>query len=87
MASYRLGGVKATYRQKEAFIFDLLDMGHDVDVFIGYALTRLTWREVQDIGYHMVRIKGDNDAAAKELLLKEIQAYDISYTETEKKDA
>jgi hypothetical protein len=76
MASYRLGGIKATYRQKEEFIFDLLDTGHDIDVFVGYALSVLTWREVQDIGYHMVRIKGDNDKVSKELLIREIQAYD-----------
>jgi hypothetical protein len=76
MASYRLGGSKATYHQKQEFIFDLLDTGHDIDVFVGWALTRLTWREVQDIGYHMVRIKGDNDLVSKELLIKEIKAYD-----------
>jgi hypothetical protein len=44
---------------------------------VGYALTRLTWREVQDIGFHMARIKDDNDKAAKALLIKEIQAYGI----------
>ncbi len=76
MASYRLGGVKATFHQKQDFIYDLLDTGHDIDVFVGYALTRLTWREVQDIGFHMVRIKGDKDKADKALLIKEIQAYD-----------
>jgi hypothetical protein len=77
MASYRLGGIKATYHQKQEFIFDLLDSGHDIDVFVGYALTYLTWREVQDIGYHMVRIKGDNDKAHKALLMKEIESYGI----------
>jgi len=77
MASYRLGGVKATFHQKQDFIYDLLDTGHDIDVFVGYALTRLTWREVQDIGFHMARIKDDNDKAAKALLIKEIQAYGI----------
>jgi hypothetical protein len=77
MASYRLGGIKATYHQKQEFIFDLLDTGHDIDVFVGYALSVLTWREVQDIGYHMVRIKGDNDTANKALLMKEIESYGI----------
>lgn len=76
MASYRLGGIKATYHQKQEFIFDLLDTGHDIDVFVGYALTRLSWREVQDIGFQMARIKGDNDKTHKALLIKEIQAYD-----------
>jgi hypothetical protein len=76
MASYRLGGVKATFNQKQDFIYDLLDTGHDIDVFVGYALTRLTWREVQDIGFHMARLKGDKDKAALALLVKEIQAYD-----------
>lgn len=77
MASYRLGGIKATYHQKQEFIFDLLDTGHDVNVFVGYALSVLTWREVQDIGYHMARIKGDNDKAHKALLIKEIESYGI----------
>jgi hypothetical protein len=75
MASYRLGGVKATFHQKQDFIYDLLDTGHDIDVFVGYALTRLSWREVQDIGFHMVRIKGDKDKADKALLIKEIESY------------
>ena len=77
MASYRLGGIKATFHQKQDFIYDLLDTGHDIDVFVGYALTRLSWREVQDIGFHMVRIKDDNDKAHKALLIKEIESYGI----------
>ena len=76
MASYRLGGVKATFHQKQDFIYDLLDTGHDIDVFVGYALTRLSWREVQDIGSHMVRLKGDKDKANLAQYVKEIQAYD-----------
>lgn len=81
MATYRLGSTRATYHQKQDFIFDLLNTGHDIDVFVGYALSVLTWREVQDIGYHMVRIKGDNDKVSKALLMKEIEAYD-NRTET-----
>jgi hypothetical protein len=87
MASYRLGGVKATFHQKQDFIYDLLDTGHDIDVFVGYALTRLTWREVQDIGYHMVRIKGDKDKADKALLIKEIERVWENPTDEEKINA
>jgi hypothetical protein len=76
MASYRLGGIKATYHQKQEFIFDLLDSGHDIDIFVGYALTYLTWREVQEIGFHMARVKDDNDRASKVLLMKEINRTD-----------
>lgn len=87
MASYRLGGVKATFSQKQDFIYDLLDTGHDIDVFVGYALTRLTWREVQDIGYHMVTIRNQNEEANKALLIKEIERVWENPTDEEKINA
>ena len=87
MASYRLGGVKATFSQKQDFIYDLLDTGHDIDVFVGYALTRLTWREVQDIGYHMVTIRNRNEEANKALLMKEIERVWENPTDEEKINA
>ena len=87
MASYRLGGVKATFNQKQDFIYDLLDTGHDIDVFVGYALTRLTWREVQDIGYHMVTIRNQNEEANKALLIKEIERVWENPTDEEKVNA
>jgi hypothetical protein len=67
---------RATYHQKQEFIFDLLDSGHDIHIFVGYALSRLSWREVQDIGSHMARIKNDNDKAELALYIKRTeQAY------------
>lgn len=51
MATYRLGGIKATNYQKQEFVFDLLQAGAEAEVFIAHALTFLTWREVQEIGY------------------------------------
>jgi hypothetical protein len=87
MASYRLGGVKATFSQKQDFIYDLLDTGHDIDVFVGYALTRLTWREVQDIGYHMVTIRNRNEETNKALLIKEIERVWENPTDEEKINA
>lgn len=51
MATYRLGGIKATYDQKADFVLDVLKAGAETETFIGYALNFLTWREVQEIGY------------------------------------
>jgi hypothetical protein len=51
MASYRLGGIKATNYQKQEFAYDILQTGVEPHVFIAHALTFLTWREVQEIGY------------------------------------
>ena len=78
---------RGTYHQKQEFIFDLLDSGHDIDIFVGYALARLSWREVQDIGSHMARIKEDNDKAKLALYVNKIkEAYD-NRTEEETVDA
>jgi hypothetical protein len=51
MASYRLGGIKATHYQKQEFVYDILQAGGEANLFIAHALTFLTWREVQEIGY------------------------------------
>jgi hypothetical protein len=51
MASYRLGGIKANNYQKQEFVYDVLQAGAEPHVFIAHALTFLTWREVQEIGY------------------------------------
>ena len=75
MAKYRLGGVKATFDQKCDYLNDLISSDHDLGIFIGQALYRLTWREIQDIGNLMVTIKNEKD-----------KAYD-NRTETEKVDA
>jgi hypothetical protein len=49
MASYRLGGIKATNYQKQEFVYDVLQAGVEAEIFIAHALTFLTWREVQEI--------------------------------------
>ena len=51
MATYRLGGIKATNYQKQEFVYDVLQAGAEAEIFIAHALTFLTWREVQEIGY------------------------------------
>lgn len=51
MPTYRLGGIKANNYQKQEFVYDLLQAGAEAEVFIAHALTFLTWREVQEIGY------------------------------------
>ena len=51
MASYRLGGIKANNYQKQEFVYDILQAGAEAEIFIAHALTFLTWREVQEIGY------------------------------------
>ena len=75
MASYRLGGIKATNYQKQEFVYDVLQAGAEAEVFIAHALTFLTWREVQEIGYRATTHLNRSD-----------QAYD-NRTDTETVDA
>jgi hypothetical protein len=51
MATYRLGGIKANNYQKQEFVYDILQAGAEAEIFIAHALTFLTWREIQEIGY------------------------------------
>jgi hypothetical protein len=51
MPTYRLGGIKANHYQKQEFVYDILQAGAEAEIFIAHALTFLTWREVQEIGY------------------------------------
>ncbi len=75
MATYRLGGIKATYDQKADFVLDILKAGAETETFIGYALNFLTWREVQEIGYLATQhLKRSDDRI-------------IYHTETEQVDA
>lgn len=75
MASYRLGGIKANNYQKQEFVYDLLQAGAEAELFIAHALTFLTWREVQEIGYRTTAHLNRTD-----------EPYD-NRTETEKVDA
>ena len=75
MATYRLGGIKATHYQKQEFVYDILQAGAEANLFIAHALTFLTWREVQEIGYRATtHLKRSDDCT-------------IYNTETEKIDA
>jgi hypothetical protein len=63
MPSYRLGGIKANHYQKQEFIYDILQAGACYDVIIAHALSFLTWREVQEIGYRATtHLKRSDDA-------------------------
>lgn len=75
MASYRLGGIKANNYQKQEFVYDLLQAGAEAELFIAHALTFLTWREVQEIGYRTTAHLNNSDDRT------------IYNTETEKVDA
>ena len=75
MASYRLGGIKANNYQKQEFVYDILQAGAEAEIFIAHALTFLTWREVQEIGYRATQhLKRSDDRT-------------IYNTETEQVDA
>ena len=87
MASYRLGGVKATFDQKCDYLDDLISSDHSLGIFVAQALYRLSWREVQLIGSIMVDMKNEEDKAKLALYIKETeQAYGIR-TDEETKNA
>jgi hypothetical protein len=64
MANYNFVSVKANYAQKSEYLDDLLESGHSLEVFIGQALHRLTWRELQLIGNHMAYVKSNQEDQA-----------------------
>ena len=61
--TYNLNSKRATYDQKSLFLDDMLKSDHSIDVFIVWALDKLTWRQVKEIGYQMTVAKNKEDQA------------------------